>query len=810
MKTKLKKLIAWPLIFAILSTAIFTNMWQIPDAKTRSIAVSSEAENLINLELITAGDNILEAAKEFEVNSATGILKFAGLVNSGADFEGKTVYLKNDIDDMLETVAESGLLSQTAIGNNAHPFKGTFDGGGFNVNLISIGSLPGEPGGFFGTTEDAVIKNLVIDNGQESGSIENYGSRQYFGAIVGKAVNTVIVNSVNKADITNITAGGTAAGIVALGDEDTKIINCFNYGTITADFVAGIVASEIDEVNLCINLGELDGESNEDSNVENWLEFETANWMDLYGLDIDDGWESLDISDKKEIVTIFNTRVHELKHIIRENDEYEYENRLFLFYWGFYIEFDEVESNYVEADDYLMLCFPRTYIEYMIQKGVRIEEYEEDEEDGEEEEFSGVMPLLGMTLMSEFLSKNAAASSIAMWFKDSYAFITGDEEESADARNDMKEAYFELLVDLEDMSIGDDTDDITKIFSFAKEVEKFVKHACEGVIDGIFYDWEEWYEGQYEDAIFEFAEGIITNWYEDCKSFITGDDEDAIDAREALLVKYNERISGLDEIEFSDNNELLIKINVYILVSLNELDDIYYSWELSVSWAILNEAYEDILNSASSGNKAKVEAIYAEAEAKIKEAEDAFEDYEDIDGERINKWIEYTSAVDDAVNEAVAQFDALELKWSNERTTITWVSVASAIVLTAGIIVVMLLIVMRKRAKNYKAIIVEIQDDRRNKKIWQKADNITRESEARREKEEQRAEVHRLKAEQILKEHREKIEKAEQANSGHSAAPVDIHKEKLEQMEQARSEKLEQMAQAHREKALAAKRKKKK
>lgn len=798
-----KKLIAWPLLIAILVSAVFTGMKFIPDTIARATA-GNEAGDLVNLEFIAVGDNILQEATEFEVNSPAGIIEFATLVNSGIDFNGKTIYLTSDIDDMLD-VAILGF--QYAIGTNANPFRGTFDGCGFTVNLIDIFAASNNPIGFFGTTDGAVIKNLVIDNGKEEieeviHPIENIINCAYFGAVVGEAKNdnnegknTIIINSVNKADITNSTSGGTAAGIIAKGDENTRIINCFNYGKISANNVAGIIGeiSDVPEfedvVSLCVNLGELEGILNEDANVENWLEFETEDWLDLYGMDIEDGWGSLDIEDKKEIVTIFNTRIHELKHTIREYETEIYENRLFLFYWGFDIE----------DDTYLALCFPRTYIEYMIQKGVR------EEDDEEEEEFNSVMPLLGMNLMSEFLSKNAAAGSIAMWFNDSYAFITGDEDYSITAKNNMQEAYFKLLVDLEDMSIGDDTGDITKIFSFAKEVEKFVKYACEGVIDGIFYTWEEWYEGQYEDAIFEFAEGIITNWYEDCKSFITGDDEDAIDAREALLVKYNERISGLDEIEFSDNNELLIKINVYILVSLNELDDIYYSWELGVSWAALNEAYEDILNSAK--DKSKVKEIYDLARVKINDAWEVFETYdnEEIDGERINKWIEYTGAVDDAVSEAVAQFDELKQQWASERTTTIWVSVSAAIVVLAGVVVTILLLNNKKKEKNYKAIIVEIQNDRKNKKIWEKADRITNENEARREKEEQRADAYRVQAEQILKEHREKAEKATHL---HSEANVRLEADTA--LEKLPIEKKDQMAEAHKEKALAAKKSKKK
>ncbi|MCL1901020.1 MAG: hypothetical protein FWG51_01320, partial [Firmicutes bacterium] len=87
-----KKLIAWPLLIAILVSAVFTGMKFIPDTIARATA-GNEAGDLVNLEFIAVGDNILQEATEFEVNSPAGIIEFATLVNSGIDFNGKTIYL---------------------------------------------------------------------------------------------------------------------------------------------------------------------------------------------------------------------------------------------------------------------------------------------------------------------------------------------------------------------------------------------------------------------------------------------------------------------------------------------------------------------------------------------------------------------------------------------------------------------------------------------------------------------------------------------------------------------------------------------
>jgi len=777
-KKVLKRLIVWPLLIALCATIIFSGMSMPAIIASAAASEYNEVSELYDLGSIS-GTSLPSGVTEFGISSAAGIQKFANLVNnSGISFAGKTIYLTNDIDDMLAKATADGIGYQFAIGTNTHPFKGVFDGCGFTVGLIDIRVSLGDYGGFFGVTNGAIIKNLVIGNGKGYGTIQNENTFPYFGAIVGNATDTVIINSVNKADITNLTSGGSniAAGIVAFGEGNT-IINCFNYGKIATDNSAGIVPSDVAKVSLCINLGTFadkmggtyTGADIEDDEVDVWS-----------------GWTSMVDSQKETKVTDFNTDIHLKRSELREVEE---EQRLFLFYWGF-----DAEDN-----DYLVLCLPKTYTYYLIQKGVI------DEADVQSKEIP--MPLLKANIMSEFLSKNAAAVFITIWFRDTYAYVTGTSESSITVRADIQEKYFDILKNLEDESV-DDIESTAAIFSFAKGIEDFIKNAC-AEMDDIFFEWAGEYEGEFVDAIREFAIGIITNWFNDCTSFVVGDDAAAVTAREKLLKVYEERIAGLEDIEYSDSNELLIKISEYINMSLNLLDDEYYNWELGVSRSALNEAYNKALEWATGDNREKVKKIKADAESKIVEAKALFEQTQDYDEERINRWIEYTGTVDDIVTDAIAQMNDLELQWNRYRTTIIWSSVSGGILLIAGAVVIALLVAMKKKDKNYKAIIVEIQDDRKSKKIWQKADSITRESEARREKEEQRAEANRLKAEQILREYREKMEKAEQVNSAQSSSQAEIRNEKLEQMEQARREKLEQMAAAHREKALAAKKKKK-
>ncbi len=103
------------------------------------------------------------------IANASQLAYLAQTTNSGTDYSGKYFLLDGDID--------LNHMEWTPIGNGAHPFNGYLDGKehtisnlkitkgiNFEVSLEIIGTVKKYAIGLFGRCENAVIKNLTIDN----------------------------------------------------------------------------------------------------------------------------------------------------------------------------------------------------------------------------------------------------------------------------------------------------------------------------------------------------------------------------------------------------------------------------------------------------------------------------------------------------------------------------------------------------------------------------------------------------------------------------------------------------------------------
>lgn len=108
--------------------------------------------------------NMLVNVDEFYISTASEFRSFANAVNSGEVFEGKTIYLTNDID--LEN-------------SNWIPidmFYGTFEGNGHVVSNIHLSSNApyGELGLFacnYGTIRNLGVKNIYYDVTEDIGPL---------------------------------------------------------------------------------------------------------------------------------------------------------------------------------------------------------------------------------------------------------------------------------------------------------------------------------------------------------------------------------------------------------------------------------------------------------------------------------------------------------------------------------------------------------------------------------------------------------------------------------------------------------------
>lgn len=149
------------------------------------------------------------------------------------DYEGTYFRLEGDID--FAGVTNFGGYSHNA---PAYAFNGVLDGNGHHIknlklavpqNSSAIGCL------FMFTGKKSVIKNLIIDSSCEF----NGGSN----VAVITASYGLVENIVNLANVT--AQDNFAAGIVSQLYADSKVLNCFNAGTIRGGHrnVGGIVAA---------------------------------------------------------------------------------------------------------------------------------------------------------------------------------------------------------------------------------------------------------------------------------------------------------------------------------------------------------------------------------------------------------------------------------------------------------------------------------------------------------------------------------------------------------------------------------------
>lgn len=175
----------------------------------------------------------------------------------------------NVFDDTFTT------LEWTPIGTSAHPYKGIFNGGGYNIAGLYTTSTSGENGtnvGLFGYVEGGTVTNTVVLDGRISG-IENVGGivgyvgkdssvlncscesevsgDRMVGGIVGNLASSA--SSVATSSMLGSVVGtnysddksmlSNVGGVVGYSNRGS-VNRCFNYATINAPlarFVGGIV-----------------------------------------------------------------------------------------------------------------------------------------------------------------------------------------------------------------------------------------------------------------------------------------------------------------------------------------------------------------------------------------------------------------------------------------------------------------------------------------------------------------------------------------------------------------------------------------
>ena len=215
----------------------------------------------------------------FTINNAAQLAGLAAKCEDGVTFKGVTIKLGADID-LSNTKDNTGEIylserSWLGIGNDNHPFSGTFDGQGHSINYMhrnfGQGYCPGDDGGLFAVTKDAVIKNVIVNGGTYiQAYVDEYGENKTKemncemkdfangGGIVGIAINTKIDNCVSEVVYKDAYEAG---GIVGTAEGNTIITNCTSNSTMigSGNAIGGIVgriySSGGTQITNCVNNG---------------------------------------------------------------------------------------------------------------------------------------------------------------------------------------------------------------------------------------------------------------------------------------------------------------------------------------------------------------------------------------------------------------------------------------------------------------------------------------------------------------------------------------------------------------------------
>ena len=166
----------------------------------------------------------------YKINDFMDLKTLAYYVNQSA-FNGMYNTARYEVTSDIEMTSELW----EPIGNEDNPFEGTFNGGKFKIKNINLNAESSRKyNGLFGYLgSGAYIYDVVI----EETTINTQAT--YTGSIAGFS-NGTIVTSINHA---NIYSEGTAGGLVGIAktNESTMIENCYNTGTISANYAGGLV-----------------------------------------------------------------------------------------------------------------------------------------------------------------------------------------------------------------------------------------------------------------------------------------------------------------------------------------------------------------------------------------------------------------------------------------------------------------------------------------------------------------------------------------------------------------------------------------
>ena len=216
----------------------------------------------------TGGDGSGSIDDPFIISNVYDLEYLFKSVRFGSNYEGAYFIVTNDINC-------NGAATIFTVSDKV--FSGNLDGCGHTISNFIIESN-GSLAGLFGKTENATIKNLILD-----GYIE--ASSGAAGAFVGVATSTVIENCESRCIIFGASTGGGIVGRLESGNVvdcrssgridghngggivgqllSGKVINCRSFAEVYSYFAGGIVGQGFGgEINNCVFAGALTLQAN--------------------------------------------------------------------------------------------------------------------------------------------------------------------------------------------------------------------------------------------------------------------------------------------------------------------------------------------------------------------------------------------------------------------------------------------------------------------------------------------------------------------------------------------------------------------
>ena len=193
-------------------------------------------------------DNIIE------IGTAEELANLSQDVKNGNTYEEKAILLTNNIDLEGEEWTPIGyypMSNSSPADESNKPFKGIFDGCGYEVDNFTINTTD-KVQGLFGLVDNGKVANVGVGaNSSVTGGTGTAG-------VIGYAYNgTKVYNCYNKA---SITGNSNVGGVVAIVLNNCTILNCHNLAPISGGiYVGGITATINDNVTIkeCSNTGNI-------------------------------------------------------------------------------------------------------------------------------------------------------------------------------------------------------------------------------------------------------------------------------------------------------------------------------------------------------------------------------------------------------------------------------------------------------------------------------------------------------------------------------------------------------------------------